>query len=429
MPPRHGKSELISFWGPIWAFDRRPDLRVIMCSHTADLAAGFARRIRNELLTQEDLRVRLAVDGKRANLWHTTAKGTLAAAGVGGSITGKGADILIIDDPFKDAAESMSPRHRERVWDWYTSTARTRLEPGGSVIIVHTRWHVDDLAGRVLDPRHNPGERFELHCLPALAVEGAADPLGRLPGEALWPERFDADALASIRGSVGPRVWEALFQQAPTMGGDGYFPRLEQWPQYHERPDLARMRRIALSIDATYQAGPASDWCVIQVWGLDREGRLWLLDQHRERMGFLSALDRIESFRATYPRLSAMVIEKKANGYAIIEAANQRFPQLQQVVVNPQGSKESRAAAAESYVRGGRVLIPAPSLAPWVLDYAAEHAGFPMSAHDDQVDATCQMIVSALIAQDLGAAELDLGGIEVRKGAAEDRPRGGLNLF
>lgn len=211
MPPRHGKSTIGSWWFPVWFFDRFPHKRMILSSYGADFAADWGRRVRNTLVQHGDeLTARITGDSSAADRWDTTDGGGMITAGVGGSITGRGADVLMVDDPIKNAEEANSPRHREKVWKWWQSTALTRLEPGGAAVVMQTRWHEDDLTGRIIA---DEGERWETIRLPALAE--ARDALDRRPGEALWPERYDVDALRSVRQSVGDYVWESLYQQKP----------------------------------------------------------------------------------------------------------------------------------------------------------------------------------------------------------------------
>ncbi|NMA28428.1 MAG: terminase, large subunit, partial [Burkholderiales bacterium] len=173
MPPRHGKSELISHWLPVWYLNTWPERRIILATYGADFAADWGRRVRNTVQEHADsLRVRIAQDSAASNRWHTTAGGGMVAAGAGGPLTGRGADLFIIDDPIKTAEDAYSATWRERVWDWWTTTARTRLEPGASVVVLMTRWHDDDLAGRILRNAQESGDGWEVLNLPALAEEG-----------------------------------------------------------------------------------------------------------------------------------------------------------------------------------------------------------------------------------------------------------------
>lgn len=215
MPPRHSKSETASHWYPVWYLDRFPSRRIILCSYEADFAASWGRKARDTIRANPDkLRVRIKTDTTAAARWETTAGGGMVTAGVGGPITGRGANVLVVDDPVKNAEEAESEITREAIWRWWTSTAYTRLEPGAAAVVVATRWHEDDLIGRLLLAAEEGGEEWEVINLPAIAEAG--DPLGRPEGAALWPERYDVPDLARIRGAVQPYVWEALYQQHPT---------------------------------------------------------------------------------------------------------------------------------------------------------------------------------------------------------------------
>jgi hypothetical protein len=218
MPPRHGKSEEVTIRFPAWALGRNPKRQIITACYNADLASGFGRSVRNIVSSPAYGNIfnsRLARDSQAANRWNTRDGGAYIAAGVGTAITGRGADIFIIDDPLKDRAEAESELRRQAVWDWYTSTAYTRLMPGGAVIIVQTRWHEDDLAGRLLAHQVKGGDQWHRLDLPAINERG----------EALWPERYPLPALRRIKAAIGPRDWSALYQQSPSPDDGEFFRR------------------------------------------------------------------------------------------------------------------------------------------------------------------------------------------------------------
>jgi len=202
MPPRHGKSELASRRFPAWFLGRNPGKQVIAASYNSDLANDFGREVRNIVASPEFqnlFKVDLAEDSKAANRWHTNGGGMYVAAGVGTAITGRGADILLIDDPFKDRKEADSELQRKTVWDWYTSTAYTRLMPGGAVIVINTRWHDDDLSGRLLYEQEGGGDEWEVLSLPAIKDD-----------KALWPEWYAIERLEQIRSVLPAGDWKAL---------------------------------------------------------------------------------------------------------------------------------------------------------------------------------------------------------------------------
>ncbi|MFJ2738501.1 terminase large subunit domain-containing protein [Streptomyces sp. NPDC087440] len=213
MPPRHGKSRRAARWAPLWYLRRRPEHRVMIASYSSDLADDHGRWIRDAILNYSpQLGISLRPGSSAANRFDLAGtEGGAVMAGVGGGLTGKGAHLAVVDDPIKDAAEASSPTMRKRLWEWWQAVLLTRIEPGGSVILIQTRWDEDDLAGRVLA---DEGDRWTVIDLPALALSHD-DALGRPVGAPLWPERYDHDALTEIRRSVGERVWWSLYMQQP----------------------------------------------------------------------------------------------------------------------------------------------------------------------------------------------------------------------
>ena len=227
MPPRHGKSEMLSHWTPVSFLANWPWKSVGLASYAADFAGTWGRKARDSVVeNQVQMGLRVRDDLNKASQWQLTAGGGMMTAGVGGPFTGYGFDLLIPDDPIKNRQEADSITMRNHLWEWWRSTARTRLEPGGSVIIVATRWHEDDLIGRLLSDEFLEGEvasdRWEHIRLPALAEPG--DPLGREEDAPLWPERHDATALAAARVDIGPQDWPGLYQQRPSRQGGQRLP-------------------------------------------------------------------------------------------------------------------------------------------------------------------------------------------------------------
>jgi hypothetical protein len=278
LPPRHGKSELVSHWTPTWFLDLQPERRVILASYAHELAASFGRRVRNTIEAQPArLRVRVAEDSRAADRFTTLHGGGLLAAGVGGGITGFGAHVLVLDDVVKDAEAAGSATQRAAVWQWYASVARPRLEPSGSIVVVGTRWHQDDLIGRLIAQQDAGGERWDTLILPALAE--AHDPLGRPEGAALWPERYGADALAAIKQAVGSQAWASLYQQRPSPAEGGLLKR-GWWRFYRDAP--AELDEVIQSWDLAFKDTRTSDYVVGQVWGRRGAG-YFLLDQVRAR--------------------------------------------------------------------------------------------------------------------------------------------------
>lgn len=292
MPPRHGKSELASRRFPAWFIGRNPDKQIISCSYNDDFAADFGREVRNIVASEEFSeifpKVSLASDSKAANRWNTNHKGYYLAAGVGGGITGKGAHILLIDDPFKDREDADSEVIREKVWRWYTGTAYHRLEPGGAIILVQTRWHDDDLAGRLLEAQEkDDGDKWDILNLPAFAVEN--DQLGRQLGEPLWPYSYrkdkddqinkypwyDTDALNRIKSVLQSRDWNSLYQQNPIPDEGDYFRR--DWFKRFNLSELPKeLKKYGASDYAVTEDG--GDFTEHGVFGVDENDELWILD-------------------------------------------------------------------------------------------------------------------------------------------------------
>lgn len=247
MPPRHGKSRRAARWAPLWYLARHPDHRVMIASYSADLADDHGRWIRDAINGYGDqIGLYLHAGSKAANRFDLADQdgnrldGGLVTAGVGGGLTGKGAHLAVVDDPIKDDADAQSPTMRKRLWDWWTSVLLTRIEPGGSVIVIQTRWHEDDLAGRIL--AGDDASDWTILDLPAIA-DSEEDPLGREIGRPLWPVRYGLKALAKIRRSVGERVWWSLFQQKPRPMSGGVWK--QEWIDDH-RISTAVLRSIEL---------------------------------------------------------------------------------------------------------------------------------------------------------------------------------------
>lgn len=396
MPPRHGKSEIASRRFPAYALGRDPDLSIIATSYSADLASRMNRDVQRII---DDEAYRAIFPGTRlcgkssgegirtADLFEIVGhRGVYRSAGVGGGITGMGGDIILIDDPIKDRAEADSPTIRNRVWDWYTSTLYTRLAPGGGIIVIQTRWHMDDLAGRLLEAqRSGQGDAWRVVNFPAIAEE---DEPHRKAGEALHPERYPLEQLQAIRAAIGSRDWAALYQQRPAPDGGAIFRA--EWLRFWLPKELPQtFDRMCISWDMTFKDGDDSDYVVGQVWG--RKGAdFFLLDQVRARMGFTATLAAFSALADKWPRAQRKLVEDKANGPAVIDSLRHAVPGI--IPVEPDGSKIARAHAVTTFFEAGNVHLPHPSVCNWVADYVAELTSFPAAAHDDQVDATTQAL-------------------------------------
>lgn len=393
MPPRHGKSEEISRLFPAYYLSRYPARWVAIASYSFELARTFSRAAR---AAYGEVTHDLSADSTAVEMWETRSGGGLWAVGRGGSATGKGAHLFIVDDPLKDQMEADSEIVRESLHDWYKSVVNTRLEPGGAVIIVHTRWNEADLAGELLaiEAQSERPERWRIVNLPAVAERPEDSvffpatctvlPDWRQPGEPLCPERYPLDRLLSIRATSGERVWNALYQQRPVEAGGQVFKR-SWWRYWTERP--ARFDRVVQSWDCTFKDTDGTDYVVGQVWG-QVGARFYLLDHVRDRLSFTDTCRTIVAMRAKWPEAHAIYVEDKANGPAVIDALVRTVPGI--VAVNPEGGKVARAYAQQPLVEAGQVYLPDPSTAPWVETMLREFSAFPNGRHDDEVDAFTQ---------------------------------------
>lgn len=390
MPPRHGKSERVSKKFPAWHMGRNPNDEMIIASYSIDLARDFSRIARDTFITHSDVfGYSLDKNNQSSESWGIQGhRGRVTAAGVGGSITGKGARIAIIDDPIKNHQEAQSEVIRETLWGWYQSTLYTRLTPDGAIIVVQTRWHEDDLVGRLLteeaiqvkDGVHT-GERWTVINFPAIAEEG--DYLGRALGEPLWPEYgFGIDQLNKIKSDVGSYVFNALYQQRPSAA-EGNMLKREWWKYYDNLPPLAT---TLISVDAAFKDSDDSDYVVVQVWG--KAGpNIYLIDQVRGRMNFLATCNTIRNLAKKYPEAQVKLIEDKANGSAIIQTLNLEMGGI--IPVNPEGGKVTRVNAVSAHIESGHVYLPRNS---WINEFVEECASFPNGKNDDQVDCMSQAL-------------------------------------
>ncbi|HEX6970226.1 MAG TPA: phage terminase large subunit [Micromonosporaceae bacterium] len=404
MPPQEGKSQRASRRFPTWCLVRNPDMRIVNASYEHGVARRWGRAVRNDIQAHPELGLVVRSDTKAAHEWQLDGhEGGMYCAGVGGALTGRPVDLLIIDDPVKGPKEADSPTYRDAVWDWWESVASTRLAPGAPVVLIMTRWHEDDLAGRLI--RDEPG-RWKVLNIPAQAEHrpeyGETDPLGREPGEYMLSARGrTTEQWERIRTERGSRVWSALYQGRPSPG-EGLIFRREWWQRY-ETPQWIddNGERLTLTFDEVIQSWDMSfkdtdsaDFVVGQVWGR-RGGDAYLLDQVRGRMSFVDTCMAVRQLSAKWPQSNAKLVEDKANGPAVISSLSRTVSGL--IAVQPEGSKESRASAISPFVEAKNVYLPAPELAPWVGELIDEAASFPLSTHDDQVDALSQALSRLLL--------------------------------
>lgn len=385
MPPRHGKSQTVTETFPSYYIARNPTKRVIAAAYSDTLARKFGRLNRDKFNEAANV-FGLALDANNSSAqdWSVSGlPGGMVATGIGGSITGQGADLLIIDDPIKNAEEANSPTMRQKVWDEWESTLSTRLHNGASVIVIMTRWHEDDLVGRLLENASRDWIRLRL---PAIA-EDDHDLLGRSKGDPLCRELgYDEEWAKQKKVEVGSRTWGALYQQRPAPDEGAIFRR--EWIQFYRKLP-SELEYTVHSWDLTFKDSTGADNVSGQVWskkGADR----YLIDRVNGKMDFTATLRAIQSLKAKHSDYNAILIEDKANGPAVITTLRKQVHGI--VPVNPEGGKIARAQAVSPTWEAGNVYLPHPDIAPWVHDYIEELISFPFATHDDDVDSTTQAL-------------------------------------
>ena len=367
MPPRHGKSEKSSKRFPAWFLGRNPKRQIIASSYNSDLATDFGRDVRNIMASQDFADVFPAVslrqDSRAADRMNTSAGGAYFAAGVGTATTGRGADLGLIDDPFKDRQDADSQLQRDRVWDWYRSTFYTRLMPGGAIVLVQTRWHEDDLAGRLLA---HEADQWTVLDLPAINAAG----------EALWPEWYDVTALERIRNSIGPREWSALYQQQPQPDEGTFFQRawLKEWTK------LPQVRIYGTSDYAVTDGG--GDWTVHRIWGIDADDNLYRIAGWRGQtpadQWIEAKLDLIAKYKPTAWFGEAGVIQKAVEPM-LLKRMRERKVRCRMEWVPSIHDKPTRARGFQARASMGNVYFE-------VGADLSEFLVFPAGKHDDEVD-------------------------------------------
>lgn len=384
MPPGSAKSTYTSILYAPWFLANDPAAAIIAASHTAELAEKWGRRVRNLIAEHAQvLGVGLSADSHAAGRWETDQGGEYFAAGVGGSITGRRADLAIIDDPVRSREEADSALIRERTWDWYKSDLYTRLKPRGRIVLVQTRWHEADLAGRVMDEMAAGGDRWDLISLPALAE--IDDPIGRAEGEPLWPEWENLEALDRKRRAVGPRDWSALYQQRPAPEEGDYFN--SAWIRTTtEIPAASGLRVYGASDYAVTSDG--GDYTVHVVVGLDREGRMFLLDLWRARASSDVWVEAFCDLVAKW-RPIGWAEEQGQIRSGVGPFLDRRMRERRTFVARDQFPTRGDKAVRAQSIRGRMALngIYVPVSAPWLADFRLELLSFPAGKHDDQVDA------------------------------------------
>ena len=392
MPPRHTKSEFASYLLPAWFLGQYPDKKIIQTSHTAELSVGFGRKVRN-LVDSEDFKevfpaLALRSDSKAAGRWSTNQGGEYFAIGVGGAVTGKGADLLIIDDPHSEQdGQSIDPAVFDKTYEWYTSGPRQRLQPGGAIIIVMTRWHLRDLTGKIIksSTQREGVDEWELIEFPALLPSG----------NALWPEFWNEKELLALRNELPSSKWEAQYQQQPTSEG-GALVKREWWKRW-EADNPPQCEFIIQSWDTAFLKTRRADYSACTTWGVfyqpDDEGatrpNIILLDAHKERLEFPELKKKaLEFYNDWQP--DACIIEAKAAGAPLVFELRAMGIPVSEYTPSRGNDKVARVNAVADLFASGIVWCPETRFGEMVIE---EFAAFPVGEHDDLVDSSTQALL------------------------------------
>lgn len=392
MGPRHGKSEPVSRNFPAWFLGRNPGKEVIAASHTASLSMDFSRKVRGIVrqaaFTSVFKECMLDPDIQSAEQWKTTRGGTYTAVGVGSAVVGKGAHVLIIDDPLKGAEDAESFSTREAIKNWYQTEAYTRLAPGGGVLIIMQRWHDDDLVGHLLKQMENgEGDNWKVVRFPAIATE---DEPYRRKGEALHPERYPLEALERIKRNMTPRQWEALYQQNPVPDDGTYFTTsMIRYYDPEDLPPLDEMNMYAAN-DLAIGEKEKNDYTAGFTGGLSRTDDLYILDHLHGRWPSMEIVERILDEQKLW-KTQVVGLERGHIQMTLGPYLNKRMAERKQLgfLLHPltigRRDKQARARSIQGRMQQGKVLFPRN--APWVMDVVRELLRFPNGQHDDRVDA------------------------------------------
>tara|TARA_R100001530_G_scaffold14538_1_gene13071 strand:+ start:23 stop:1498 length:1476 start_codon:yes stop_codon:yes gene_type:complete len=386
MPPRHTKSEFASVYFPAWMMGRNPKMKLMQVSHNTELATRFGSKVRNLLASPEYSQifgdVRLREDAKAKGKWETNHGGEYFAAGVGGAITGRGADLLIIDDPHTEQ-DSLSEGAMERAYDWYTSGPRQRLQPGGSIVLVMTRWAEDDLTGRLIKAQKEPkADRWKQISFPAIMPSG--DPV--------WPEYWSFEELEKVKASLTIRNWSAQYMQEPTSE-EGAIIKRDWWQVWKE--GLPTLKHVIQSYDTAFSKKETADYSAITTWGIfkpfeDEPEAIILLDAVRGKWDFpelkVVALDQYK-----YWEPESVVIEQKATGQPLTQEFRRMGIPVIDFVPSKGKDKHTRVNACAPMFESGQVFYPEGER--FAYEVIEECAAFPHGANDDYVDSTTQAML------------------------------------
>ena len=386
MPPRHTKSEFASYLFPAWLMGRDPTKKIIQATHTAELAVGFGRKVKN-LIDDEQFRevfpdVKLATDAKASGRWSTSGGGEYYAVGVGGALAGRGADLCIIDDPVSEQ-DALSPTALDNIYEWYTSGPRQRLQPGGSLIIVMTRWSIRDLTAKVLQKQSEVGaDKWEVVEFPAIMPSG----------KPLWPEFWKLEELEGVKASIPIPKWNAQYMQNPTAE-EGAIIKREWWGIWEgEEPPVCSY--IIQSYDTAFSKSDRADYSAITTWGIfeptEGDGEaIVLLDAIRGRWDFPELKEKANELQQEYDP-DMILIEQKASGMPLTQELRRMGIPVTPFTPSRGADKFTRMNACAPVFESGMVWRPDTNFAEEVVE---ECAAFPNGEHDDLADSMTQAIL------------------------------------
>jgi len=385
MPPRHTKSEFSSFLLPAWMVGKRPNLKIIQTTHTTELAIRFGRKAKTLIDSaeyQQVFKTRLREDSQAAGKWETEQGGEYYAAGVGGAITGRGADLLIIDDPHSEQ-DAMNMASYDRVYEWYTSGPRQRLQPGGRIIVVMTRWNVADLTGKLMKAQAEPkADQWEVIEFPAILPSG----------KPVWPGYWKLEELEAVKASVSILKWNAQYQQNPTAA-EGSIIKREWWKPW-EKDSLPPLMHVIQSYDTAFMKKETADYSAITTWGVfkpseDEPAQLLLVDMVKDRYEF-PELRRVAKEQYDYWKPETVIIEAKASGLPLTYELRKLGIPVINFTPSKGNDKHTRINSVAPLFESGMVWAPETK---WAEEVIEECAAFPLGEHDDLVDSMTQAVM------------------------------------
>jgi predicted phage terminase large subunit-like protein len=386
MPPRHTKSEFASYLFPTWLMGRDPTKKIIQATHTAELAVGFGRKVKN-LIENEDFQdifpdVKLAVDAKASGRWSTNAGGEYYAVGVGGALAGRGADLAIIDDPVSEQ-DALSATALDSIYEWYTSGPRQRLQPGGSIIIVMTRWSIRDLTAKVLSKQSEKGaDKWDIVEFPAIMPSG----------KSLWPEYWKLEELEGVKASIPVGKWNAQYMQNPTAEEGAIIKR--EWWQKWEKEDPPECNYIIQSYDTAFSKSDRADYSAVTTWGIfteseSNEEHIMLLDAVKGRWEFPQLKEEANELYKLYDP-DMVLIEQKGSGMPLTQELRRMGIPVTPFTPSRGADKFTRMHSCAPVFESGMVWCPETNFADEVME---ECASFPNGEHDDLADSMTQAIL------------------------------------